>query len=256
MLFHKPPKVIPNLTFNIKQHKIDYVDTFTFLGLIIDCQVTWKMHINSISGKISRVIGILHKLKHIFPPYILKTLYNALIFPHLNYCLLAWGSNCEKVTIKQKKAIRIINLEFPTAHTEPLFKSMNQLKLSDLYTFKLLKLYYKLYRNLLPEYFENFLPLYGSSRYPLRYDGIHLPGATREFCEINAKYQMHVLLREISHPFNATTCHYPINPDDPPIETKILSMSYRGFSNHVKLVFLESYIMECNVLNCINGCNN
>ena len=136
MLFHKPPKVIPNLTFNIKQHKIDYVDKFTFLGLIIDCQITWKMHINSISGKISRVIGILHKLKHIFPPYILKTLYNALIFPHLNYCLIAWGSNCEKITIKQKKAIRTINLEFPTAHTEPVYKSMNQHKLIDLYKFK------------------------------------------------------------------------------------------------------------------------
>ena len=49
-----------------------------------------------------------------------------------------------------------------------------------------------LYRNQLPEYFKHFLPLYGMSRYPSRYDGIHLTGATREFCEINAKYKLHV----------------------------------------------------------------
>ena len=38
---------------------------------------------------------------------------------------------------------------------------MNQPKLSDLYIINLLKLYYKLYRNRLPTYFECFLPEYG-----------------------------------------------------------------------------------------------
>ena len=44
---------------------------------------------------------------------------------------------------------------------------MNKLKLPDVYTFYLLKLYYKLYRNKLPSYFENFhnkLPQYGAYR--------------------------------------------------------------------------------------------
>jgi len=63
----------------------------------------------------------------------------------------------------------------------------------------------------------------------LIYDGINLSGATRGFHEIDAKYKMHVLLREISHPLNATNCHYPVNPDVPPIETNILQMPHRGF---------------------------
>ena len=50
-------------------------------------------------------------------------------------------------------------------HTEPILKGMNQLKLPDMYTCQLLKLYYKLYRNKLPAYFENFLPEHGDSQH-------------------------------------------------------------------------------------------
>ena len=65
---------------------------------------------------------------------------------------------------------------------------------------KLLKFYYKLYRNQPPCYFDSFLPTYGTSHYPLRYDGLHLPHANHMFCEVNAKYQLHKLLHAISHP--------------------------------------------------------
>ena len=72
-------------------------------------------------------------------------IYNSLILPHINYCLSAWGSNCHSVELLQKKAVRVVNFKSPVAHTEPILKNMNQLKLPDLYTFHLLKLYYKLY---------------------------------------------------------------------------------------------------------------
>ena len=80
---------------------------------------------------------------------------------------------------------------------------MNQLKLVDMYNSKLLKFYYKLYRNQLPCYFDSFLPTYGTSHYPLRYDELHLPHANHKFCEVNAKYQLHKLLRAISHITNS-----------------------------------------------------
>ena len=39
---------------------------------------------------------------------------------------------------------------------------MNQLNLPDVYTFHLLKLCYKLYKNKLPPYLENCVPHYGA----------------------------------------------------------------------------------------------
>ena len=80
---------------------------------------------------------------------------NSLILPHMNYSLLAWGANCHSIELLQKKAVRVINFKSPLAHTEPILKGMDQLKLPDMYTCHLIKLYYKLYRNKLPAYFEN-----------------------------------------------------------------------------------------------------
>ena len=79
---------------------------------------------------------------------------------------------------------------------------MNQLKLPDLYTFHLLKLFDKLYRNKLPPYFENFIPQYGAYHQNLRNNHTRLPAIRCEFEKNNSKYQMHFRLRELASPSN------------------------------------------------------
>ena len=90
--------------------------------------MSWKTHINQISNMISRSIGALNKLKYILPPSIKIMIYNALILPRINYGLLVWGYENEKIFKLQKKAIRLISLAKYNAHTEPLFKTLNLLK--------------------------------------------------------------------------------------------------------------------------------
>ena len=109
-------------------------------------------------------------------------IYNSLILPHFNYSLLAWGCKCQNIEILQKREIRIVQ---SIAHTEPILKPMNQLKLSDMYTCHLLKLYYKLYSNRLPASFENFIPEYGESSHNLRNRHIHLPDVRCEIGKLN-----------------------------------------------------------------------
>ena len=74
----------------------------------------------------------------------------------MHYTLLAWGTQCHKIELLQKKALKVTFSKSPRVHTEPLLKIMSQPNLSDLYISNLLKLYYKLYRNRLPTYFECF----------------------------------------------------------------------------------------------------
>ena len=162
-----------------------------FWGLTLDSNLSFKLHLTKIGNKVSRVIGLLHKLKHIFPSYILRMIYNSLILPHMNDSLLAWGANCHSIELLQKKTVRVINLNFPLTHTEPILKGMDQLKLPDMYTCNLIKLYYKLYRNKLPTYFKIFIPNYGESQHDLRHKNIRLPAIRCEYENINAKYQMH-----------------------------------------------------------------
>ena len=56
----------------------------------------------------------------------------------------------------QKRAIRIITFSKPDEHSEPLFKELEILKLTDLVTLHNALLIYHYYYNLLPSSFENF----------------------------------------------------------------------------------------------------
>ena len=90
MVFHKRREV-PDLNLSLNNIHIESVSHFTFLMIILDNALSWKYHTNMIAIKISKVIGILHKLKYIFPKDILLSIYKLLILPHLNYGLLLWG---------------------------------------------------------------------------------------------------------------------------------------------------------------------
>ena len=106
--------------------------------------------------KISKVIGILYRLKNTFPLETLETLYNSLIASYFNYGLLLWGTESHKVCTLQKKAIRLISNSSYICHTNPLFIKLKRLKIDDILKLKLLKLYYNLSYNLLPSYFDRY----------------------------------------------------------------------------------------------------
>ena len=59
-------------------------------------------------------------------------LYNSLMLPYINYGLMIWGFSCNRIIKLQKKAIRIIRLTQNNAHTEPLFKKLNILNVTDM----------------------------------------------------------------------------------------------------------------------------
>ena len=172
MMFYMPQKNVPSLKLSICNLNIEEVDHFNFLGLIIDKNMKWHTHVQKVANKIRNVNGILYKFKYVFPHRILILIYTSLIESHINYCLLLWGTNYDKIFKLQKQAIRTISLNHFKAHTSPLFKSMNLLDIRDTYQLQLLKLYYKVKNSLVPSYFTNFT-IYNrnnvhTSRYLLR----------------------------------------------------------------------------------------
>ena len=122
---------IGELNLRISNDNIEHVNEFNFLGLHLNSKLNWDTHINIIEKRISRAVGIIKKLPLIFPKTILLSIYNALILPHINYCLLSWGSGIEAkgIFLQQKRAIRAISSAGYKAHTEPLFKIYNILKI-------------------------------------------------------------------------------------------------------------------------------
>ena len=200
MLIFKHPKVVPTLKLLIKGNPIEQVTNFNLLGITIDQNITWSDHITKISIKVARVIGILSKLKHIFPRNILRTIYNSLIHPHLIYVLYRWGFSPKWLIILQKKTVRTISLSRYLSHSTPLFKNLKILKINDQYSIQLYKLYYKNTNNLLPSYFNSFTPYYNNAEHShnLRSMTLRLPMTRREFFVQSTKYQLLKLVRETS----------------------------------------------------------
>ena len=64
---------------------------------MLDENLNWKNHIEMVSKKISKVTGILYRLKIIFPENVLFVLYNSLIVSYINYGLLLWGIHVHKL---------------------------------------------------------------------------------------------------------------------------------------------------------------
>ena len=135
--------------------------TTKFLGVHIDNRLTWSEHISTVCRKIARNTGILSKLKYFLPQHILKTLYQTLIAPHLNYCSIIWsGTHITKLNpliVLQKKAIRHVCGAAPHDHTNPLLISINLLKVCDIFIVNLSTFSYKAWNGLLPNGFNNFL---------------------------------------------------------------------------------------------------
>ena len=133
---------------------IEQVPTFNFLGITLDETLSWKNQMAA--NKISRVIGILFRLKNIFPKKILLALYNTLIYSYINYGLLVWGIESSRIEVLKQKAIRFVTNSGYIAHTTQLFREEGLLKVQDIFKLKLLKFYYKLSNNLLPLYFDSY----------------------------------------------------------------------------------------------------
>ena len=124
-----------NNCLSVNDIKINFIgendETIKFLGLHLDEHLTWKNHIAAITSKISKSLFAINRVKYLLPHYALKTLYFSLVQSHIQYGIQAWGnaSTISKITVLQKRAIRIINQINYRGHTDPLFKSERILKM-------------------------------------------------------------------------------------------------------------------------------
>ena len=73
MFFQKRRSITP-LKFLMNNRAIDVVHNFNYLGIILDANMSWKSHIAMVSNELSRINGILHRLKYLYPQNILITL--------------------------------------------------------------------------------------------------------------------------------------------------------------------------------------
>jgi hypothetical protein len=242
MIFHNINKTFTIPDLKIEDTSIEYVERFDFLGITLHKNLKWSHHTDKIGHKISKVIGILNRLKRYIPRDTLVTIYNTLISPHINYGILAWGHQCKSIIKLQKRAMRTITCSKYNAHTEPIFKQLGILKVDDLRHLSELKFYFKLANGTLPEYFDTYAIQ--------RYTDLHDYSTRGRLNVIQPRIRC-----EISKDCIRYKLHHIINSNPNLLIDKVYTHSFNGFSNYAKKYFLSTYSNTCTILDCYI-CNN
>ena len=148
------------------------------LGVTLDDRLKFDHHINDICTKISRLSGMLWRIKDFIPHSTKILFYNSHILPMNYYCINVWGhcSNChlERIYKMQKRVLRIITDDY-NSDAQVLF---NQLKIMTVYErveFKTAMLVYKCLNETTPGYLQSIFEFSGTDHnYNLRNVGINL----------------------------------------------------------------------------------
>ena len=108
-------------------------DSSEYQDVIIDNKLSFQSYIHAIENKVARAVGILSKVRYLFPSSTLLFLYFALIHLHLLFGLVLRGNTYSTYIAKlpslQNKAIRIVfNCKYQNPIT-PHFYNLGVLKI-------------------------------------------------------------------------------------------------------------------------------
>ena len=91
-------------------------------------------------SKLQRALGLLSKIRHYVPKWLLRTIYFSLFNSHLIYGCEIWGQRntilFQKIQKLQNKAIRIINFKPDDSDINVLYNQNKILKISDFISLK------------------------------------------------------------------------------------------------------------------------
>ena len=111
--FANKSMLIPNnLQININSLTLERTFSIKYLGIIIDENLNWKIHINSTVKKLKYLLFVFARLRYILHKTQLISIYHALFHSIATYGIIAWGAACEthvdKLIKLQNRILKII----------------------------------------------------------------------------------------------------------------------------------------------------
>ena len=93
-----------------------HFDHSKYLGVLLDDKMNWQYHIASVCARVAQSTGIFYKLRHFLTPTQLRQIYHTLIYPHISYAIVAWGSayktHVNKLQVKQNHFARVVFFKY------------------------------------------------------------------------------------------------------------------------------------------------
>ena len=155
-------KINHSFLLHYDNETLHQVNSIKFLGVYIDQNLTWKDHINHVSKKISKSIGIIHIslvfIYSIFQNYKVS-LYYTLVYPFIAYCNMVWSStyvtNLNRIYYLQKRVVRAITNSDFRARTAPLFMKLGILDIFQVNSLYIARFMFCYHNEILPPVFHD-----------------------------------------------------------------------------------------------------
>ena len=133
-----------NTTIQIESENVllKSTDHTKFLGLYLDKELNWSVHMNKLCNKLSSSLFALRIVKNKLEAHSLIQVYYAIFESHIRYGIIFWGNssktNVNKILLIQKKAIRVLaGLQYKDSCRE-YFVSLKIMTVISLYIYETL----------------------------------------------------------------------------------------------------------------------
>ena len=159
------------------------------LGVVIDSNLSWNLHIDYLIKKLNSRICLLKRAKAYLTFACRKMLYNALIKPILEYCCTVWGNctvgNLHRVLRLQKRCARLILDADTHENSVKLFNKLDWLPIDDIIRIRKLCMLYKINQGHCPAYFNNYIE-YISNTHNYKMRSVSNNNITTPACKLNS----------------------------------------------------------------------
>ena len=117
-----------NFSFTTDHCSIRPSKSIKMLGVIVDATLSWEGHISLVVKKCHKILFSLYRFRHYFTRDVLKILVQTYVFPHIAYCLCAWGGAGKSQMQKIQKLInfsaRVVSGVKKYQHITPALNSL------------------------------------------------------------------------------------------------------------------------------------
>ena len=182
--------------------KITQVESFRYLGVDIDVELKWNLHIGNLCKRVGKILNYMCRLKYFISASNLKTIYNTIVLPYFDYADVVWHSanKCllEQLQKLQNRAARIILNVNPYDHKSvcDMHGILNWKLLERRRQKHLSVLTYKILHDMSPIYLKDKFA-YRVSNYQLRgTDLLALPKPKTNNCKRTFLYRASILYNE------------------------------------------------------------
>jgi len=206
-----PPKPFV-ISLKINDIVIKHVSACKYLGVLIDDELKWTSHVETVVQKLQRVMGICYKISYKLPDWCLRNIYFAFVHPYILYGVEVYGNTCasylDKLTKLNNKILRILQKKERNCCSQCLYAEYNTLPPLQLFNYQILNLAHKVIHSpyVLPVIFRDYFTFCNSIHdHNTRHNNLFQSQINSRFGQQLLKFKVTQLWNSLPHDLTNTS---------------------------------------------------